>query len=148
MSFAGQVVFITGGGSGMGRLAAQRMADAGAKVAAVDINEAGTLDSLVSVLRRTDNERGLLYALDMVSVVRAQRLVEPVTALFDHASGEFNHTKVARGYIPMRNGKKHAGVTRRIMIKDTKTCGNFFLGVRGLFDGLKRDNISDFFRVR
>ncbi len=41
MSFAGQVVFITGGGSGMGRLAAQRMADAGAKVAAVDINEAG-----------------------------------------------------------------------------------------------------------
>ena len=54
----------------------------------VDISEAGTLDSLVSVLRRTDNERGLLYALDMVSVVRAQRPVEPVTALFDHASGE------------------------------------------------------------
>ena len=41
----------------------------------VDISEAGTLDSLVSVLRRTDNERGLLYALDMVSVVRAQRPV-------------------------------------------------------------------------
>ena len=41
MSFSGQVVFITGGGSGMGRLAAQRMADAGAKVAAVDVNEAG-----------------------------------------------------------------------------------------------------------
>ncbi len=41
MSFSGQVVFVTGGGSGMGRLAAQRMADAGAKVAAVDINEAG-----------------------------------------------------------------------------------------------------------
>jgi NAD(P)-dependent dehydrogenase (short-subunit alcohol dehydrogenase family) len=35
------VVFVTGGGSGMGRLAAQRMADAGAKVAAVDVNEAG-----------------------------------------------------------------------------------------------------------
>jgi len=41
MSFASQVVFVTGGGSGMGRLAARRMADAGAKVAAVDVNEAG-----------------------------------------------------------------------------------------------------------
>ena len=41
MSFSRQVVFVTGGGSGMGRLAAQRMADAGAKVAAVDVNEAG-----------------------------------------------------------------------------------------------------------
>ena len=45
MSYAGQVVFITGGGSGMGRLAAQRMADAGAKVAAVDINEAGLTET-------------------------------------------------------------------------------------------------------
>jgi NAD(P)-dependent dehydrogenase (short-subunit alcohol dehydrogenase family) len=45
MSFAGQVVFVTGGGSGMGRLAAQRMADAGAQVAAVDINEAGLIET-------------------------------------------------------------------------------------------------------
>ncbi|MCP4007533.1 MAG: SDR family oxidoreductase [bacterium] len=45
MSFADQVVFVTGGGSGMGRLAAQRMADAGAKVAAVDINEAGLAET-------------------------------------------------------------------------------------------------------
>ena len=45
MSFAGQVVFVTGGGSGMGRLAAQRMADAGAKVAAVDVNESGLADT-------------------------------------------------------------------------------------------------------
>jgi NAD(P)-dependent dehydrogenase (short-subunit alcohol dehydrogenase family) len=45
MSFADQVVFVTGGGSGMGRLAAQRMADAGAKVAAVDVNEAGLAET-------------------------------------------------------------------------------------------------------
>ena len=45
MSFTGQVVFVTGGGSGMGRLAAQRMADAGAKVAAVDIHEAGLAET-------------------------------------------------------------------------------------------------------
>ena len=45
MSFEGQVVFVTGGGSGMGRLAAQRMADAGAKVAAVDVDEAGLAET-------------------------------------------------------------------------------------------------------
>jgi len=45
MSFSSQVVFVTGGGSGMGRLAAQRMADAGAKVAAVDVNEAGLAET-------------------------------------------------------------------------------------------------------
>jgi len=45
MSFARQVVFVTGGGSGMGRLAAQRMADAGAKVAAVDVDEAGLAET-------------------------------------------------------------------------------------------------------
>jgi len=45
MSFSGRGVFITGGGSGMGRLAAQRMADAGAKVAAVDVNEEGLAET-------------------------------------------------------------------------------------------------------
>lgn len=41
MAFSGKVVLITGGGSGMGQLAAQRHATAGAEVVAVDVNEAG-----------------------------------------------------------------------------------------------------------
>jgi len=45
MSFSNQVIFVTGGGSGMGRLAAQRMSDAGARVAAVDIDEAGLAET-------------------------------------------------------------------------------------------------------
>ena len=45
MPFSDQVVFVTGGGSGMGRLAAQRMADAGARVAVVDVNEAGLAET-------------------------------------------------------------------------------------------------------
>jgi NAD(P)-dependent dehydrogenase (short-subunit alcohol dehydrogenase family) len=39
------VVFVTGAGSGMGRLAAQRMAEAGALVAAVDVNEKGLAET-------------------------------------------------------------------------------------------------------
>lgn len=45
MPFDGEVVLVTGGASGMGRLAAWRMADAGKKVAAVDVNEAGLVET-------------------------------------------------------------------------------------------------------
>jgi NAD(P)-dependent dehydrogenase (short-subunit alcohol dehydrogenase family) len=41
MSFDGNVVLVTGAGSGMGRLAAQRMTEGGAKVAGFDVNEEG-----------------------------------------------------------------------------------------------------------
>jgi len=41
MGFEGKVVLVTGAGSGMGRLAAQRMTEAGAKVAGFDVNEEG-----------------------------------------------------------------------------------------------------------
>ncbi len=38
---SGQVALVVGGGSGMGRLAAQRWAEAGGTAVAVDVNEAG-----------------------------------------------------------------------------------------------------------
>ena len=41
MPLRGRAVYVTGSGGSMGRLVAQRMADAGAPVAAVDMNEAG-----------------------------------------------------------------------------------------------------------
>jgi NAD(P)-dependent dehydrogenase (short-subunit alcohol dehydrogenase family) len=45
MAFRGKVALITGGGSGMGQLAAQRLARGGATVAAVDVNEAGLAET-------------------------------------------------------------------------------------------------------
>jgi NAD(P)-dependent dehydrogenase (short-subunit alcohol dehydrogenase family) len=41
MAFHGRVALVTGGASGMGRLAARRLAAAGARVAILDVNEAG-----------------------------------------------------------------------------------------------------------
>jgi NAD(P)-dependent dehydrogenase (short-subunit alcohol dehydrogenase family) len=45
MAFQGKVAVITGAASGMGRLAAQRLATAGASIAAVDVNEAGLAET-------------------------------------------------------------------------------------------------------
>lgn len=41
MAFTGQVALVTGGGSGMGQRACERLASQGAKVAAIDVNEEG-----------------------------------------------------------------------------------------------------------
>jgi NAD(P)-dependent dehydrogenase (short-subunit alcohol dehydrogenase family) len=41
MAYQGKSALVTGGGSGMGQLAAQQFADAGAQVAILDVNEAG-----------------------------------------------------------------------------------------------------------
>ena len=41
MAFRGRVALVTGAGSGMGQLAARRLADAGARVAAIDVNGQG-----------------------------------------------------------------------------------------------------------
>ena len=87
MSFAGQVVFATGGGSGMGRLAAQRMADAGAKVAAVDVNEAGlaeTADGRAGIhtwrLDVTDNQAVLAI------VKQAEDRLGPIDRVYNAAA--------------------------------------------------------------
>jgi len=45
MTFNGRVALITGAGSGMGRLSAQRLADAGARVAALDVSEPGLAET-------------------------------------------------------------------------------------------------------
>lgn len=45
MNFKDRTILITGAGSGMGRLAARNMAAAGAKVAALDVNEAGLAET-------------------------------------------------------------------------------------------------------
>lgn len=45
MAFKGKVALITGGGSGMGQLAARNLAQQGASVAVLDVNEAGMAET-------------------------------------------------------------------------------------------------------
>ena len=73
MAFQGKVALITGAGSGMGRLAARRLAAGGAQIAALDVNEAGLRET------RGDDDRIRLFPVDVTdgrAVVETVQRVE------------------------------------------------------------------------
>lgn len=72
MSLKNKVVLITGAGSGMGRLAAQRASAQGAKVAALDINEAG----LKETAKGFNNIS--LYQVDVTNIDQVNSVVKKV----------------------------------------------------------------------
>lgn len=73
MAHAGKVAFITGAGSGMGQLLAQRLAKAGVFVAAVDVNEAGLNET-----RKTDPEHIKHWVLDVTDHHAVSNVVDTV----------------------------------------------------------------------
>ncbi len=72
MTFDGKTALVTGAASGMGRLAAQRLARAGARVAAVDVNEAG----LAETARGQEGIR--VFPADVTDTREVERLVATV----------------------------------------------------------------------
>ena len=74
MAFHGEVALVTGAASGMGRLSCRRLAAAGARVAAVDVNEEG--------LRETASGSDAIraYAQDVTELAAVAELVGRVEA--------------------------------------------------------------------
>lgn len=72
MAFHGKVALITGAGSGMGRLAAQRLSQQGAIVAALDINEAGLAETAQG------NPHIYTYAVDVTNTEQVNQTVQTI----------------------------------------------------------------------
>ena len=72
MSLKDKVVLITGAGSGMGRLASQRASKAGAKVAALDINEAGLKETAEG------HDNIFLFPVDVTNIEQVNSVVADV----------------------------------------------------------------------
>jgi NAD(P)-dependent dehydrogenase (short-subunit alcohol dehydrogenase family) len=90
MAFQGEVVLITGGGSGMGRLAARRLAAGGTRVAALDVNEEG--------LRETarDHDGIHTYALDVTD----ERAVSETVQQIESGLGPIDRVMNAAAIMP------------------------------------------------
>jgi NAD(P)-dependent dehydrogenase (short-subunit alcohol dehydrogenase family) len=90
MAFHGRVAVVTGGGSGMGQIYARRLAEGGAQVAALDVNEAG--------LRETRGERPNLhgYVCDVADAAK----VDAVIARVEQELGAIDRVVHAAGIMP------------------------------------------------
>jgi 3-oxoacyl-[acyl-carrier protein] reductase len=81
-SIAGSVAIVTGAASGMGRATAHLFADEGAKVAIIDINEAG-LESVAEEMRAVDAE---VYSL-VVDLSDRDAVEQAITNIAAHFGG-------------------------------------------------------------
>jgi NAD(P)-dependent dehydrogenase (short-subunit alcohol dehydrogenase family) len=99
-TLTGRVAIVTGAGQGIGHATALALADAGADVAAVDIDEAAAEKTTAGVTAR--GRRGLAVATDVGDLAGIDRMVSRVAATFGRIDVLVNN----------------AGVTRRAYIMD------------------------------
>lgn len=79
-----KVILITGGGSGMGQLAAQNFSRAGAKVAALDVNEAGLAQT------KSGFDSISTWQVDITDYAAVQQVVSEVTASLGPIDSVYN----------------------------------------------------------
>jgi len=72
MAFEGKVALITGGGSGMGRTAAQLLARQGASVAILDVNEQGMTEAAAA------SDRIRAFSVDVTDTAAVHNAVAQV----------------------------------------------------------------------
>ena len=90
MAFHGRVAAVTGGGSGMGQIFARRMADGGAQVAILDVNEAGLRDT------KGDRPNLHVYPCDVGDAAK----VNDVIARIEKDLGPIDRVVHAAGIMP------------------------------------------------
>ncbi len=113
MTFRGKVALVTGGGSGMGQRAVERLAKAGAKVAALDINEGG----LATTAAMSDNIT--TFTVDVTDTAAVADVIGKVEANL----GPIDRVVAAAGIMP----------SARVVDMSIETV---FLTMRVNFDGV------------
>ncbi len=94
----GQVVLITGAAGGIGRAAVQAFARAGARVVAVDLDEAGAQQA--AELARAEGAESLAVQADVASSASVQAMVAATVARFGRLDAAFNNAGVELEGVP------------------------------------------------
>jgi len=106
MAYSGKVALVTGGGSGMGRLAAQQFAAAGAQVAILDVNEAGMRET-------AEGFEGIHpYTVDITDYEAVTRVVRE----FESACGPLDRVYNCAAIMPFgKLAEQEPAVTNKMM---------------------------------
>ncbi|MEB8339095.1 SDR family oxidoreductase [Streptomyces endophyticus] len=92
--FDGKVVLITGGGSGLGRSAALRVAAEGAKLALVDVNVEGLAQSAAEIEKATPGAEVLTLTADVSDETDVTRYVAETTRAYGRIDAFFNNAGI------------------------------------------------------
>lgn len=94
MRFKDKIVLITGGGSGLGQATAIRIAQEGAKLSLVDLNEQGLEESKAKVLEVAPNTEVLLITANVVEPNEVENYVNKTVEKFGKIDGFFNNAGI------------------------------------------------------
>jgi short-subunit dehydrogenase len=101
MKVKGKTIVVTGGGNGMGRELVLNLLEKGARVAAVDLNEA-TLNE-TKELAGGNAQRLSLHVLNITDNEAVARLPEEVAAIHGPADGLINNAGIIQPFVRLRN---------------------------------------------
>ncbi len=120
MAFYGEVVLITGDGSGMGQLAALNLADQGARVAALDVNATGLAETI-------EGRSGIKpFNIDVTDTAAVQDVVRQVSAELGPIDRVYNAAAV-RGMSPVASSECAVGTSdaRPLTLPPIQTAAAF-----------------------
>lgn len=124
--FTDRVVLITGGGSGLGRATAIRLAEEGAKLALVDVSEAGLEATKAAVLDAVPDAEILTVVADVSKEADVEAYVAATLERFARIDGFFNN----------------AGIEGRQNLTENFSADEFdkvvAINLRGVFLGLEK----------
>jgi NAD(P)-dependent dehydrogenase (short-subunit alcohol dehydrogenase family) len=92
--FNDRVILITGGGSGLGRATAVRVATEGARLALVDVSEKGLADSVAAVAEAAPKAEVLTVVADVSKEADVEAYVAATLERFGRIDGFFNNAGI------------------------------------------------------
>ncbi|MCL8025663.1 SDR family oxidoreductase [Nocardioides bruguierae] len=123
--FTHKAVLITGGGSGLGRAAAVRLAEEGASLALVDVSEKGLAETAAAVAKVAPDARVLTITADVSDEEQVKAYVDRTVAELGSIDGFFNNAGI--------EGKQDLTEDFGVDVFDKVVSIN----LRGVFLGLK-----------
>lgn len=99
MNLDGKVVVITGANSGIGRSAAQQLAELGARIVMVNRNEQKSLDAIAELKAKTGRDAFDLVLADLAEMDQVRRAAKELRSKYPRIDVLFNNAGV---YLPKR----------------------------------------------